>query len=176
MKTVSSILSAVLMTAMLVLGTGVDSDQSKLAHLDTQKILESMASYKEAVKKFEKFEKEGFAELEAMKADFDRSVNEFTQKVQSGSFTPQLQQFEEQKLAKKEEDLLARQQSLQVELQAYSHELNQPILDRLELAVKLVSDRHKYDYVFEESTLIVHNGHDITAEVIKEILKLETRQ
>lgn len=161
---------------MLVLGAGVDSDQPKLAHLDTQKIMESMPSYKEAVKKLEKFEKEGFAELEAMKADFDRSVEAFTQKIQAGSLTPANRESEEQKLFKKEQDLIARQQSLQVELKAYSQKLNQPILDRVELAVKLVSDRHNYDYVFEESTLLIHNGHDISAEVITEISKLETRQ
>ena len=159
--------------AMVVLGAGVASAQSKLAHLDSQKIMEAMPSYKEAVQKLEQFQKDGYAELDAMKADFDAAVATYTQKVQAGTLSPTLQQIEEGKLGKKEQALVERQQSLQQELQVYSQELNQPILDRVETAVKMVSDRNKYDYVFDVSTLMIHNGPDITAEVITEILKLE---
>ena len=160
--------------AIVVLVAGVASAQSKLAHLDSQKIMEAMPSYKDAVKKLEQFQKDGYDELEAMEADFNAAVAAYQQKVQSGNMTPTLQQIEEGKLSKKEQAIVERQQSLQQELQAYSQELNQPILDRVKAAVKLVSDRSKYDYVFEISALMIHNGPDITAEVITEILKLES--
>lgn len=160
--------------ALVVMGAGLASAQSKIAHLNSQEIMEAMPSYKEAVNKLQNFEKEGYTELQTMKSDFDAAVQVYSQKVQSGSLSPVLQQIEEEKLGKKEQALMDRQQSLQSEMQTYSQELNAPILDKVEKAVKLVSDRNKYDYVFDVSTLMVHNGPDITKEVIAEITKLES--
>lgn len=159
--------------ALVVMGAGFASAQSKIAHLNSQEIMEAMPSYKEAVAKLQTFEKDGYTELQAMKADFDQAVQEYTVKMQAGSMSPVIQQSNEQKLAKKEQDLMERQQSLQAEMQAYSQELNQPILEKVEKAVKIVSDRNHYDYVFDVSTLMIHNGPDITKDVITEITKLE---
>lgn len=55
-------------------------------------------------------------------------------------------------------------------MQAYSQELNQPILLKLEKAIGIVADRKGYDYVFDISTLLIAKGPDITREVIAEIL------
>lgn len=159
--------------ALVVMGAGFASAQSKIAHLNSQEIMEAMPSYKEAVLKLQTFEKDGYTELQAMKADFDKAVQDYTLKMQAGSMSPVIQQSNEQKLAKKEQDLMERQQSLQAEMQAYSQELNQPILEKVEKAVKIVSDRNNYDYVFDVSTLMIHNGPDITKQVIDEITKLE---
>jgi outer membrane protein len=159
--------------AIVIMGAGFASAQSKIAHLNSQEIMEAMPSYKEAVTKLQKFEKDGYTELQTMKADFDEAVQVYTVKMNSGSLSPVLQQGEEQRLAKKEQNLMERQQSLQTEMQAYSQELNQPILEKVELAVKTVSDNNSYDYVFDVSTLMIHNGPDITKDVIAEIAKLE---
>jgi len=159
--------------ALVVMGAGFASAQSKIAHLNSQEIMEAMPSYKDAVAKLQKFEQDGYTELQEMKADFDKAVQEYTAKVQSGSLSPVLQQSSEQRLAKKEQDLMERQQSLQTEMQAYSQELNKPILEKVETAVKTVSDRNNYDYVFDVSTLMIANGPDITKEVVEEIAKLE---
>ena len=163
----------VLLIALVVMGAGFASAQSKIAHLNSQEIMEAMPSYKDAVAKLQNFEKEGYEELQAMKADFDKAVQDYQIQVQSGNLTPVLQQSKEQRLAKKEQDLMERQQSLQTEMQAYSQELNQPILETVEKAVKIVSDRNNYDYVFDVSTLMIHNGPDITEDVIAEIVKIE---
>ncbi len=162
-----------LLIAVVVLGAGFASAQSKIAHLNSNEIMEAMPSYKDAVAKLQKFEQDGYTELQTMKADFDKAVQVYSQKVQSGSLSPVLDQIEQEKLAKKEQDLMARQQSLQNEMQTYSQELNKPILEKVEKAVKTVSDRKGYDYVFDVTTLMIANGPDITKEVIEEITKLE---
>lgn len=159
--------------AVVFLMAEMVSGQSKIAHLNSQEIMEAMPSFKEAVIKLQNFEKNGYAELQAMKADFDAAVQDYSVKVQEGSMSPLIQQSQEQRLAKKEQDLMERQQSLQTEMQAYSQELNQPILDKVERAVKTVSDRYGYDYVFDISTLMIANGPNLTKEVISEILKFE---
>ncbi len=82
-------------------------------------------------------------------------------------------QIQEQKLMKKESAIQERQQAMQGEIEAYSRELNYPILTKVDKAVNIVADRHNYLYVFDVSTLMIHNGPDITKEVITEILILE---
>jgi outer membrane protein len=162
-----------ILIVLVVLGAGFASAQSKIAHLNSQEIMEAMPSYKDAVTKLQKFEEDGYSELQAMKADFDKAIQEYQVDVQSGNLTPVLQQSKEQRLAKKEQGLLERQQSLQSEMQAYSQELNKPILETIEKAVKTVSDRKGYEYVFDRTTLMIANGPDITKEVIAEIVKIE---
>jgi Skp family chaperone for outer membrane proteins len=75
---------------------------------------------------------------------------------------------------KKQQALQDREQTLNQEMQAYSQELNKPILERVQKAVEIVSDRKKLNYVIDESvTLYFKGGMDVTAEVIVEVLKLD---
>ena len=87
--------------------------------------------------------------------------------------SPTLIEIQRQKVIKKEEALIERQQSAQAEVEAYSRELNGPIVYMIETAVKTVSERHGYDYVFDKTMLMRANGPDITKEVIEEVRKLE---
>jgi len=75
---------------------------------------------------------------------------------------------------KKQQNIQDRQESLNQEMQIYSQELNKPILERVQKAVEIVSDRRKLNYVIDESvTLYFKGGTDITAEVVVELLRLD---
>lgn len=147
------------------------SAQSKIAHLNTQKVLAAMPSYNLAIQKLEDYRDEVEKEIETMIVDY-QSVEENLIRNQE-TWTPIRIQIEQEKLAKKGQDIEKREQSAQMELQAYSNELNQPILDRVEKSVQIVSKRHSYDYVFDVSTLMIANGPDITQEVITEVQMLD---
>ena len=59
-------------------------------------------------------------------------------------------------------------------MQAVSQELNKPILERVQKAVEVVSDRKKLSYVIDEtSTLFFAGGFDVTSEVLIELLRLD---
>jgi outer membrane protein len=88
--------------------------------------------------------------------------------------TPVEIKIAEDKLMKKQTNIQEREQSLQQEMQLYSQELNKPILDRVQKAVEIVSERKKLNYVIDESTTLYHKGGmDITGEVIIELLRLD---
>ena len=75
---------------------------------------------------------------------------------------------------KKQQGLEDRQTALQQEMQIYTQELNKPILERVQKAVEIVSDRKKINYVLDESTtLYFKGGMDITDEVLIELLRLD---
>lgn len=156
---------------LLILGTGMSFGQSKLAHVNSQELLESMESRKQAITKMQEFEKAGYEELQAMQADLEKAYNDFEQK--RPTLSPILIKIEEEKLMKKQQALQERQQSLQVEMQAYSEELNAPILQMLQDAVKTVSVAKKLDYVIDETQVLYFNGENITEAVKVELKKLD---
>jgi len=146
--------------------------QSKLAHLNSQEVMASMPSYSRAVQNLEAFQYELRSELQEMQADFQAAVQKLQKMMQEGT-SPTLIEIQRQKVAKKEQELIEREQSVQTEVEAYSRELNAPIVNRINNAIKTVSDQNGYLYVFDVSTVMYANGKDITKEVIAEVAKLE---
>lgn len=161
-----------LLVALLVILSTSAMAQQKIGHVNSQKMLDTMPSYKAAVKTLKQFEKDGYQELTEMENDLKKAYDIYMAK--QADLTPIMKQIEEDKLRKKEAALNEREQSLQRELQAISASLNEPILDRIKLAVKTVADRKKISYVIDETTtLYFENGIDLTAEAIVELLKLD---
>jgi outer membrane protein len=161
-----------LFVLVLVFGAGASMAQSKVAHVNSQVILDTLPSRKVAITKLQEFEKNGIAELQEMEEDFNLAVAKY-QKEQP-NMTPILIKIEEEKLMKKQQALQERENALNTEMQAYSQELNAPILAKVQKAVEIVSERLKLNYVIDESvTLYFKGGMDITDQVIKELLVLD---
>jgi outer membrane protein len=107
-----------------------------------------------------------------MEADFNKALADYEKK--RPDLSPMLIKIEEEKLMKKQQNIQDRQESLNQEMQIYSQELNKPILERVQKAVEIVSDRRKLNYVIDESvTLYFKGGTDITPEVVVELLRLD---
>lgn len=165
-----------LVALMVVLSTGAIA-QIKLGHVDSQKLLDTMPSRKVAIETLQKFEKDGVQELTEMREDFQKKVIVYQQKVQAGTMNPMMAKMEEEALQKKQYNIEERQQDLESQMQTLTQSLNDPILDRLERAVKIVGDRKKLGYVLEISnTLYYGGGTDITDEVAKELLILDNKE
>lgn len=146
--------------------------QSKVAHVNSQKLLDTLPSRKIAMTKLQEFETNGVKELQEMEADFNAALAKY--EADRPKMTPVEIKIAEDKLMKKQQNLQDREQSLQQEMQLYSQELNKPILERVQKSVEIVSERKKLNYVIDESvTLYFKGGMDITSEVIVELLRLD---
>lgn len=163
-----------LLAIALVLGAGSVMAQSKVAHVNSQTLLDTLPSRKVAILKLQEFETNGVKELQEMEADFNAAVAKYER--DRPNMSPVIIKIEEEKLMKKQQALQEREQSLNTEMQAYSQELNTPILGMVQKAVKIVSERLKINYVIDESvTLYFAGGLDITDEVIVELLKMDKK-
>lgn len=164
-----------LVVLVVLVGLGSTANaQSKIGHVNSQALLDTMPSRKTAITKLQEFEKNGFEELQEMEKDYRQAVQIYQENA--GTYSPVIRQIEEEKIMKKEKALTDRQQELQVEMQAYQQELNDPILAKVQEAVKIVSERMKLAYVIDESvTLYFGGGTDITDEVAAELLKLDAQ-
>ena len=161
-----------LLAFALIFSVGASLAQSKVGHVNSQKLLDTLPSRKEALKKLQEFEANGIKELQEMEADFNVALAKYEK--DRPNMSPVIIKIEEEKLMKKQQNIQEREQSLNQEMQIYSQELNKPILDRVQKAVEIVSERRKLNYVIDETvTLYFKGGTDITQEVIVELLKLD---
>lgn len=161
-----------ILALLVVLSAGALNAQSKIGHVNSQKLLDTLPSRKEAINKLREFEAAGIKELQEMEADLNAAVAKYQQNAPNMS--PVIQKIEEEKLMKKNQALQEREQSLNQEMQIYSQELNKPILDRVQKAVELIAERKKLNYVLDETvTLYFKGGTDITQEVLVELLRMD---
>jgi outer membrane protein len=164
-----------LLVAIAVVVAGLGSSavaQNKVAHVNTTDLYDTLETRKAAMEQYTDFEKRAYEELQEMQADYDKAVQSF--KEREGDLTPTMKEIEYRKIAEKEQRYSVRQQNVQDELMAISDELNQPILDMIQEAIKIVADRKKLAYVLNiQQTLYHAGGMDITDEVMVELVKLD---
>lgn len=146
--------------------------QTKIAHVNSQSLLDTLASRKAAIKQLQEFEASGMKELQEMEADLQKAYQKYT--ADQTTLSPVMRQYEEERLQKKQYAMQQREQELQQMLSTLSNELNAPILKRVQKAVDIVAERKKFNYVIDETvTLYFKGGVDITNEVLTELLRLD---
>lgn len=154
-----------------VLTFGSVQAQSNLAHVSTQKVLDTMPSRKSAMVELERFEERAFRELQETQKKLQDDYNKL--QSEKDGMSPTAYKFEEDRLMRKSQEFQQRQQELDQQIKYLGEELNGPILDMVQKAVETVCKIEKIDYVLDESTLLYSKGRDITDKVVKEVLKLE---
>jgi len=146
--------------------------QTKIGHVDSQKLLDTLPSRDIAIKKLDSMKTAGMQELQLMDSDFQKAYQDYI--TYQASKSPAERQIIEGRLMQKQQMLEATQASLEEGLAIMSEELNKPILDRVEKAIEIVAERKKLNYVIDVSaTLYSKGGIDITNEVIVELLLLD---
>jgi outer membrane protein len=146
--------------------------QMKIAHVNSQSLLDSLPSYLKAESDLKKFQDDGVAELSVL----EKQINDAYVRLDGikGDLTPTMLKIEQEKIMGLEQRYQQTQSLLQQQLQTLANEYNQPILVRLQKAVEIVADRKKVNYVLDVSKLLYSKtGIDITAEVKSELARLD---
>lgn len=154
----------------LVLTSFTFSAQMKLAHVNSQRLLDSLPSYAKAKADLKKFQDDGVNELGVL----EKQINDAYVKLDGlkDDLTPTMLKIEQEKIMGMER--YQQTQSLLRQLQTLANEYNQPILDRLQKAVEIVADRKKVNYVLDVTNVLYSKtGIDITSEVKVELLRMD---
>ena len=161
----------IFLSVMLLMGFQAEA-QMKIGHINSQVLLDTLQSRKDAMAALKQFEAEGVQELQEMNKAFESAYLRYQQNEQDWS--PVIQKMEQEKLMKKQQALETRQVELEQQMQIYGQELNKPILDLVQTAVNNIAESKKLSYVLDETvTLYFQGGIDLTQEVMTELLKLE---
>lgn len=161
----------ILLAAVMVLGAlSFANAQSKIAHINVQKLLSEMPEMKAAQAELKKLE-------DTYKADLQSSYQEFQTKAklyESEAATKSQEENEKRavELQNFERNLGEAQQTASQELQKKQGELYQPILKKANDAVQKVAKAQGFQYVLDASPgsgVILAEGKDLLAEVKKEL-------
>jgi outer membrane protein len=156
----------------LLFVTNFAISQSKVAHVDSQQLLDTMPSRELALKEIKDIEEEFKTELQTMYEEYEKTRAKL--EAERSSLSPTIIKSRETNLMGLGQRIQEREQTIQNELQIRAQELNQPIFERVKQAVDIVADRKKLNYVIDGSNMLyTKGGIDITAEVIVELLKLD---
>jgi len=150
--------------------TGIAYTQ-KTAHVNMKVLIDTLPSRKNALAEIQEVAKRSEAELEGMDKELQTAYNSYmaTKPEQS----EQINQYEESKLQKMQQDFQKRQQELTTMVQNMTVAMNERTYKIVQDASRTVAGKKGIQYVLDEASTIVASGPSITNEVIAELLRLE---
>ena len=158
--------------ALTVCAIATSQAQTKIGHVKSQTLLDTMPSRKAAIKEIKEIEAAGLKELRDMDSAVQVAYKTYLDKRKD--YSPTVDQYEQQRIQRMQQALEDRQQQIDQQLQVMTQEMNAVILDRVKKAVNIVATAKKFNYIIDESTTLYSaGGVDVTNEVIVELLKLE---
>lgn len=168
----------ILIALVVLVGfAGTAAAQSKVAHVKSQVLWDTLSYSKTAEKQMLEFQQSLAAEIQELGADIQELYTQYEKIVNDPNASQVIRQVKEKQIQEKEQEYQNRQQSAQFEMQALRNELEAPIEKMIRDAVAVVAKRDKYDYIMDiNSAVFVNPDNDVTDTVMTELLKLEKEE
>jgi outer membrane protein len=167
MKQVKKIAVALI---LFIAVTGFVNAQSKVAHIDVQKLLSEMPEMKTAESELKKLSETYQADIQASTTELRNKYTQYSN--ESASKTEEENKKRAEELQGYEKSIGEAQQAAQQELQKKQAELFGPISERAKTAIEKVAAAQGFDYVIDAQAgggLIVAKGKDLLPEVKQEL-------
>jgi len=148
--------------------------QTKVAHINSEKLLDTLPSRKKAIAEIDAINQKGLEELKEMNDRFEKEYYAYMNR--KAGQTKEMNEYDEGRLTKMQQDIQNRQNEIDALLQKMSSDINERVLNTVKEAVKVVATKKGYNYVIDESSTLFANGPNITNEVIPELLRLDAEK
>ena len=167
MKNLKSLLLATLMIALPMTATFA---QSKIAHIDTQKLISEMPEVIAAQKQIQALEK-------TYTNDIENSIKEYTAKAQAyeaeaRNQTDIVNQARQNEMQSMQQNIQTYRETATQDLQKKQAEMMRPLYDKAIAAIEKVAAAQGFEYVLDASAgggVLVSKGKDLEAEVKVEL-------
>ncbi|MDR5589406.1 OmpH family outer membrane protein [Christiangramia sp. SM2212] len=156
--------------ALMIGATAFTNAQSKVAHIATQDLVQSLPEYKGAMDQLQKLEKTYDAEIKDMLSEAQSTMQRYEAEANTKS---------EEENQKRATELQAAQRRIQEhsskarqDLQKKETDLLRPILEKVRTAIQKVARAKGYDYVLDSTTgtgVLLADGYDLMPDVKKEL-------
>jgi outer membrane protein len=161
-------LKTLLFAAALFLGaTSFTAAQSKVAHINTQELIKAMPEYKAAQAEIEKLGKTYEATIQESLKELDAKLKQYNAEAKAQTQEENQRRMEEVDGIK--QSLGQYQQEAQKDIQQKEFEFLKPITEKAKAAIDKVAKAQGFEYVLEESTLVVALGKNLLADVKAEL-------
>src|SRR5664279_4323734 len=142
-----SLTIALLIIVVALAGQNAMAQNFKFAHINNDELIQAMPEYDSATVKLEKFRKELVNALELMSVELN-TKNDAYQK-ESKNLSDIVKQTKEQELMDMNKRIQDFQNNAQTQLQNKQTEVFQPIMAKVDKAIKDVGKENGYLYVFD---------------------------
>ena len=167
MKQIKTLLFA---TALFIGATSFTNAQTKLAHVDTQKLVASMPAMKAAQAEMEKMGKTFEADIKEMMTEYQSKAKVY--EAEAATKTNEQNQSRGEELQGMQQSIRQYQTDAQTQLQKKEFDLLKPITDKAKAAILKVGAAQGFNYVLDSSEgsgVIMAAGKDLMTDVQKEL-------
>ena len=154
-------------TALFIGATSFTAAQSKIAHINTQELIQAMPEYKAAKAEVEKLGKTYQTTIEESIKELETKLKQYD--AEAPSQTQEENQKRMQEVETMKQSLGQYRQQAQVGIQEQEAKLLEPIVNKARAAIEKVAAAQGYEYVLEAAGLIVKKGKDLLADVKAEM-------
>lgn len=143
----------IVLFALLLLPMGVFAQENaKIAHVNSMEIFNAMPETAAAEKEFAAFNQSFQDELKRLEEEYNKKYTEYMQ--QQDSLTQSIRIRRLQEVKDLEERIQTFYQQSSQESQKKREDLNMPIIQKIQNAIKAVGDENGYTYVMEAGAFI----------------------
>lgn len=140
--------------------------QSKIAHVDSQELIETMDAYKQAQNELEKIEKSYRDQIEDMMKEAQKTSERY--QAEADTKTEEENQRRMMKLQEMQQSISEFSQDAQQDLQKKKESLLRPVLEKAREVIQEVAREKGYDYVLDSSVgsgVLMADGTDLLNDV-----------
>ena len=164
MKKMKSLFVAIM---LFVGATSFVNAQTKIAHIDTQALAESMPEMKAAQSQLEKLQRTYDTEIKTLSKEFETKLKQY--EVEAESKTAEVNAKRAEEVQGMQANINAYRQGAMEDLQKKQEDLIAPILEKARTAIQKVGRSQGYQYVLDSSSLLLAEGQDLLVDVKKEL-------
>ncbi|MBT8254677.1 MAG: OmpH family outer membrane protein [Flavobacteriaceae bacterium] len=164
------LLKTLLFVTALVIGTSFMSAQSKVAHINTQELVEAMPAMQNARAELEKLAKTYETDIQTMATELQNKVKQYD--AEASTKTDEENTKRMQEVQGMEQSIRQYQAQAQQDLAKKEAELLEPILKQAKDAVVKVATAQGFNYVLDSTAgqgVILADGKDLLPDVKKEL-------
>ena len=164
-------LKNLLLAATLIIAFSFTAQaQSKVAHINTQELVESMPEMKSAKSELEKLAKTYETDIQAMATELQNKIKQYD--AESSTKTDEENGKRLQEVQSMEQSIRQYQAQAQQDLQKKELDLLRPITEKAKNAILKVGNAQGFDYILDSSQgqgVIMANGKDLLTDVKSEL-------
>ena len=164
MKKMKSLFVAIM---LFVGATSFVNAQTKIAHIDTQALAESMPEMKAAQSQLENLQRTYDTEIKTLSKEFETKLKQY--EVEAESKTAEVNAKRAEEVQGMQANINAYRQGALEDLQKKQEDLIAPILEKARTAIQKVGRSQGYEYVLDSSSLLLAEGKDLLVDVKKEL-------
>ena len=167
MKNLKTLLFATLMT---VLPITVTYAQSKIAHIDTQKLISEMPEVIAAQKQIKAVEETYTKEIENTYKEFQTKAQSYS--ADAANQTDVTNQARQTELESMQQNIQKYRETAAQDLQKKQGEMMRPLYEKARAAIEKIATAQGFDYVLDASaggSVIMAKGKDLMADVKSEL-------